>query len=181
MKSIHQLNNTLPHLDCIDHIGTIDSTKNHLLSCHRSRYIRNSLYDPSYEAMGLPIDPHLRLFLARPNGGTYRSLLPVLHNKSTVNRPHLHLYLIQSTSTSLCLQETGMHEILMSWLRWSTVCCCSPSIYGAIGYILCMRLARFLILGVSTFLVIIHITPQCREITWDQCCCWWAIIMIWLN
>eukprot|EP00261_Vitis_vinifera_P041041 XP_019082284.1 PREDICTED: uncharacterized protein LOC100242012 [Vitis vinifera] len=27
-----------------------------------SRQVRNGLYDPSYEAIGLPIDPHLRLF-----------------------------------------------------------------------------------------------------------------------
>ncbi|KAM1387632.1 hypothetical protein ACFX2I_033619 [Malus domestica] len=36
------------------------------------RAIKNSLYDPKYEAMGLPIDPHLRMFLAqqrRENGG----------------------------------------------------------------------------------------------------------------
>ncbi|KAK3229204.1 hypothetical protein Dsin_001085 [Dipteronia sinensis] len=30
-----------------------------------SRYPKNSLYDPLYEAMGLPMDPHLRMFLAR--------------------------------------------------------------------------------------------------------------------
>ncbi|PKI55500.1 hypothetical protein CRG98_024112 [Punica granatum] len=33
----------------------------------RPRFIPNSLYDPRYEAMGLPIDPHLRLFLAWQN------------------------------------------------------------------------------------------------------------------
>ena len=27
----------------------------------------NSLYDPAFEEMGLPIDPHLRLFLASMN------------------------------------------------------------------------------------------------------------------
>ncbi|XP_034709929.1 calcium-transporting ATPase 2, plasma membrane-type-like isoform X2 [Vitis riparia] len=27
-----------------------------------SRQVRNGLYDPSYDAIGLPIDPHLRLF-----------------------------------------------------------------------------------------------------------------------
>ncbi|KAK6243850.1 hypothetical protein QUC31_010259 [Theobroma cacao] len=31
----------------------------------RSKAILNSVYDPSYEAMGLPIDPHLRCFLLR--------------------------------------------------------------------------------------------------------------------
>ncbi|XP_017976504.1 PREDICTED: S-antigen protein [Theobroma cacao] len=31
----------------------------------RSKAIPNKVYDPSYEAMGLPVDPHLRMFLAR--------------------------------------------------------------------------------------------------------------------
>ncbi|KAL6278948.1 hypothetical protein ACE6H2_022549 [Prunus campanulata] len=36
-----------------------------------SKPIKNSLYDPMYEAMGLPVDPHLRLFLGmqRRNNG----------------------------------------------------------------------------------------------------------------
>ncbi|TQD81018.1 hypothetical protein C1H46_033433 [Malus baccata] len=34
-------------------------------SASSSRAIKNALYDPKYEAMGLPIDPHLRLFLAQ--------------------------------------------------------------------------------------------------------------------
>ncbi|CAB4285537.1 unnamed protein product [Prunus armeniaca] len=38
-----------------------------------SKPIKNSLYDPMYEAMGLPVDPHLRLFLGmqRRNNGTF--------------------------------------------------------------------------------------------------------------
>ncbi|TYJ12301.1 hypothetical protein E1A91_A11G339900v1 [Gossypium mustelinum] len=31
----------------------------------RSKFIMNKLYDPSYEAMGLPVDPHLRMFQAK--------------------------------------------------------------------------------------------------------------------
>ncbi|TYG96590.1 hypothetical protein ES288_A11G363200v1 [Gossypium darwinii] len=30
-----------------------------------SKFIMNKLYDPSYEAMGLPVDPHLRMFQAK--------------------------------------------------------------------------------------------------------------------
>ncbi|KAI4304212.1 hypothetical protein MLD38_039756 [Melastoma candidum] len=30
--------------------------------------VPNSIYDPIYEALGLPVDPHLRLFLARQRG-----------------------------------------------------------------------------------------------------------------
>lgn len=33
------------------------------------RSIRNSVYDPMYEAMGLPVDPHLRMFIRRDNDG----------------------------------------------------------------------------------------------------------------
>ncbi|TYG47852.1 hypothetical protein ES288_D11G375200v1 [Gossypium darwinii] len=31
----------------------------------RSKFIMNKVYDPSYEAMGLPVDPHLRMFQAK--------------------------------------------------------------------------------------------------------------------
>ncbi|XP_024031000.1 uncharacterized protein LOC21398208 [Morus notabilis] len=33
--------------------------------------IRNKCYDPLYEEMGLPIDPHLRMFLARRDNGEF--------------------------------------------------------------------------------------------------------------
>lgn len=36
--------------------------------------MRNTVYDPMYEAMGLPIDPHIRMFIARrdrDNGKLY--------------------------------------------------------------------------------------------------------------
>ena len=32
---------------------------------NRSPQNRNAVYDPTYESMGLPVDPHLRMFLAR--------------------------------------------------------------------------------------------------------------------
>lgn len=45
------------------------------------RPIFNSVYDPMYEAMGLPIDPHLRMFLAskrdRDSGSTPICLLEI--------------------------------------------------------------------------------------------------------
>lgn len=31
--------------------------------------MRNTVYDPMYEAMGLPIDPHIRMFIARRDNG----------------------------------------------------------------------------------------------------------------
>ncbi|XP_024926664.3 uncharacterized protein LOC112490671 [Ziziphus jujuba] len=34
-----------------------------------SRPMRNTVYDPMYEAMGLPVDPHLRMFVARRDTG----------------------------------------------------------------------------------------------------------------
>ncbi|RVX07209.1 hypothetical protein CK203_022611 [Vitis vinifera] len=40
--------------------------ESHRPSTSNSRCL-NSLYDPAYEEMGLPIDPHLRLFLASMN------------------------------------------------------------------------------------------------------------------
>ena len=45
-----------------------------LIKC-RSRPIPNSYYDPRYEEMGLPVDPHLRSFLAwKAKNGTINSL-----------------------------------------------------------------------------------------------------------
>lgn len=35
----------------------------------------NSLYDPAFEEMGLPIDPHLRMFLASMNQDKGKFLL----------------------------------------------------------------------------------------------------------
>ncbi|KAK6232480.1 hypothetical protein SCA6_002553 [Theobroma cacao] len=40
----------------------------------RSKAIPNKVYDPSYEAMGLPVDPHLRMFLARCESEDFPSL-----------------------------------------------------------------------------------------------------------
>ncbi|PON36593.1 hypothetical protein TorRG33x02_348940 [Trema orientale] len=38
--------------------------------------LRNTVYDPLYEEMGLPVDPHLRIFVGRrDNGNTFSSTL----------------------------------------------------------------------------------------------------------
>lgn len=38
---------------------------------NRLRPLKNTVYDPMYEAMGLPVDPHLRMFVARRDNGNY--------------------------------------------------------------------------------------------------------------
>ncbi|OMO92954.1 hypothetical protein CCACVL1_06709 [Corchorus capsularis] len=49
----------------------LQSNKDHhdttapIASSSRPKIIKNKVYDPSYADMGLPVDPHLRLFLAR--------------------------------------------------------------------------------------------------------------------
>ncbi|XWS58808.1 hypothetical protein CRYUN_Cryun08bG0065400 [Craigia yunnanensis] len=59
-----------PNLPLIDwmSLGEGNQGRNNSLptaSCSRSKIIKNEVYDPSYAAVGLPVDPHLRMFLAR--------------------------------------------------------------------------------------------------------------------
>ena len=40
-------------------------------STNRPKSIKNGVYDAIYEAIGLPVDPHLRIFVARGDNGNY--------------------------------------------------------------------------------------------------------------
>ncbi|XVF56482.1 hypothetical protein PTKIN_Ptkin06aG0124600 [Pterospermum kingtungense] len=45
--------------------GAKSSVTTATASGSRSKFIKNKVYDPSYAAKGLPLDPHLRMFLAK--------------------------------------------------------------------------------------------------------------------
>jgi hypothetical protein len=40
-------------------------------STNRPRPVKNGVYDAMYEVIGLPVDPHLRMFIARGGNGNY--------------------------------------------------------------------------------------------------------------
>ena len=50
-------------------ITTIIITKFDEKSTYRPRSLKNSVYDQMYESMGLHVDPHLRMFVARRETG----------------------------------------------------------------------------------------------------------------
>lgn len=43
------------------------------------RPVKNAVYDPMFETMGLPVDPHLRMFVTRHNNGISQFNLAHFH------------------------------------------------------------------------------------------------------